>query len=649
MEENNKVEESQNINNTSSKKSSPWRKMKNTIYAIGLLIGIPVYLYLHMPVLNIWFISFPIALLIIFGSILLLEINFFKRQSLLFKFSGLMVIILGLHIGITYIASLPIFRANNYKELIGTIEEKGALDFSKDLAPISLENVRIIDEQVADRLGNKVLGEKPSLGSQVDVGKFSIQSVENQLYWIAPLLHDGFFKWFNQRQGTPGYVKVSATNERDVQLVTHRKDGSPIFIKYQPNAYFWCNIENYVYLKGYAFTGTTDYSFEVDDNGNPYWVISLYKNTIGFSGSDVYAVITVDAETGEIQHYNIDNAPKWLDRIQPSTIVKKQLNDWGEYINGYINLSNEGKLTTTEGVSLVYGNDNRSYWYTGITSVGRDQGTVGFILVDTRTKDAYWYQQAGATETAAMESAQGKVQEKGYKASYPVVYNINGVATYVVALKDAAGLVKMVALVSVEDYSIVGVGNNVKEAVRAYKEAYNGNTPNNSMSLSSTDNGFKISTRVVRLATDVIGGNTFYYIYCNNPSDKVFIGSSNVSNELPLTMIGDSVTIFYHDGRTMAIDISNFDNHGITLTNSLSQEIKTNANKQTIQEEKVMGPSNEGMAPNTNKENSDIDALKDGNNQTPIGPNNNTTPNQTLNNMPNNTTKPSSIPGQTNQ
>lgn len=619
MDNNNKAEEQNNASQkSSSNKPSKWRKFKNIIYAIGLLIGIPVYLYIQMPVINIWFISFPISLLVIFGIIFLLEFNFFKRQSFLFKFSGFAIIVLLLHIGITYVASLPIFRANSYRDLIGNIQEKGALDFSKDLAPISLENVRIIDEQVAERLGNKVLGERPSLGSQVDVGEFSIQSIDGQLYWVAPLLHDGFFKWFNERKGTPGYVKVSATNERDVQLVTEDKNGQPLFIKYQPNAYLLSNLKTHVYINGYAFTGHTDYTFEIDDNGTPYWVISLYKNTIGFSGSDVNAVITVDAQTGKIDHYTIDSAPQWIDRIQPSSIVKNQLDDWGEYINGYINLSNEGKLTTTEGMSLVYGNDNRSYWYTGITSVGRDQGTVGFILVDTRTKDAYWYQQAGATETAAMQSAQGKVQEKGYKASFPVVYNINGVPTYVVALKDAAGLVKMIALVSVEDYSIVGVGNNVKEAVRAYKEAYNGSTPNNSMNIAALDKSYKISSKVVRLATDVIGGNTFYYIYCHTPSDKVFIGSSNVSNEIPLTMVGDSITIYYHDGRTMSIDISNFDNHSITLKNSADQEIRTNANRETIQTTQNTSINDSLNVPTIIDANSDVvDPTKENSNPNP--------------------------------
>jgi hypothetical protein len=437
---------------------------------------------------------------------------------------------------------------------------------------VSLDQVRIIDQEVAHRLGDKVLGEQPSLGSQVEVGTFNIQSINGQLYWVAPLLHDGFFKWWNKSEGTSAYIRVSATNERDVQLVT-AVGGRPVRVKYQPNAYFGGNLERHLYLSGYATTGLTDYSFETDDSGHPFWVVSLYTNAVGFFGYNVYGVAVVNAETGEIQEYTPETAPTWVDRIQPKEMIEQQLGFWGKYIKGYINLSNEGKLEPTEGMSLVYGADGRSYWYSGITSVGRDQGTVGFVLVDTRNKSTTWYKQAGATEEAAMQSAKGKVQEKGYTASFPILYNINGVPTYVMSLKDKAGLVKMLALVSVEDYSIVGVGNNIKEAVRAYKEAYNGSGPNNNPNISSNSNVFTVESRIRRIATDIVGGTAFYYIYCDSPSDKIFIGSSTVSNELPISQVGDSIRISYNDARTAIIDMANFDNLNLNIKFSKDQQI----------------------------------------------------------------------------
>lgn len=561
-------------NNTATSKAASLLSLsKKILYAFVLFIALPLYLYISMPTLNFWFFSFPVGVATIAMTVAVLELSLAGRKSsLLAKISIFVLVLAILHIAITSLASWGLFRASAYRGLIGTVAEKESRDFSNNIAPVSLDQVRIIDQEVAHRLGDKVLGEQPSLGSQVEVGTFNIQSINGQLYWVAPLLHDGFFKWWNKSEGTSAYIRVSATNERDVQLVT-AVGGRPVRVKYQPNAYFGSNLERHLYLSGYATTGLTDYSFETDDSGHPFWVVSLYTNAVGFFGYNVYGVAVVNAETGEIQEYTPETAPTWVDRIQPKEMIEQQLGFWGKYIKGYINLSNEGKLEPTEGMSLVYGADGRSYWYSGITSVGRDQGTVGFVLVDTRNKSTTWYKQAGATEEAAMQSAKGKVQEKGYTASFPILYNINGVPTYVMSLKDKAGLVKMLALVSVEDYSIVGVGNNIKEAVRAYKEAYNGSGPNNNPNISSNSNVFKVESRISRIATDIVGGTAFYYIYCEAPSDKIFIGSSTVSNELPISQVGDSIRISYNDARTAIIDMANFDNLNLNIKFSKEQQI----------------------------------------------------------------------------
>jgi hypothetical protein len=324
-------------------------------------------------------------------------------------------------------------------------------------------------------------------------------------------------------------------------------------------AYFGDYLPRHVYFSGYYGTGTTDYSFEIDDEGEPYWVITLYRNTIGFGGSDAYGVITVHAETGKIQQYGLEDAPAWVDRIQPLDMIQEQLNYWGAYVRGYWNLSGQDVLTTTSELSLVYGENGRSYWYTGLTSVGKDQGTVGFVLVDTRNKQAIWYKQAGATESAAQLSAAGKVQEKGYIAAKPIMYNINGLPTYVMALKDQAGLVKMVAMVSVEDFSVVGVGNNIKEALRSYKEAYN-STGSGGNVLHNTNKAMQIQGRIQRIGQDITGGNSYYFFTLDQVGNKIFIGSSTISNELPLSQVGDSVIVKYEDARTGSVDIVGFDN-----------------------------------------------------------------------------------------
>jgi hypothetical protein len=539
----------------------------NKIVASFVLVFVAFcFLYFGQPVFNYGFVQLPImlVLLLLIGIVLFtkLALNPSNKQLIIRQkpskiFSILIAIVLVYVILFPLATSLPMFRTDAYRNLIGKVEE--GKDLKNHIAPISLDEIRVVDERLAMLLGEKIIGSQPSLGSQAEIGDFTIQKVNNKLYWVAPLLHTGFLKWFNNSEGTPGYVMVSATNERDVKLV-QEINGKPIKIKYQPEAFFGSEIQRHVYLSGNTTVGLTDFSFEIDDAGLPFWVVTTYTKKIGFGGSDATGTLVVNAQSGEIKHYSITETPLWVDRIQPIHFIEEQLSDWGEYVQGYWNWSNENKLQTTEGLTLVYGENQKSYWYTGLSSVGKEESTVGFVLVDTRTKETTYYKQSGATEYAAQSSAEGKVQEKGYRASLPIPYVINNIPTYVMTLKDDGGLVKMFAMVSINDYTIVGVGNTMRETLMAYKNVYN--MADNGVDSKSLTPKKNLSSVVTRISNDIKNGNSFYYFMVkDNPS--IFVGSSQLSNELPITTVGDSIRIQFDVDMEQIIDVSVFDNLSI--------------------------------------------------------------------------------------
>lgn len=540
--------------------------MKKIIPILGLLLFGFLLFYFALPVINYGFIGLPILLilLIIMAIIVFTKVEVIKPANKLrlvaappkFIFYALLAV-LGYVIIVPLFTSLPMFRSESYQKLIGKVED--GQNLKNHIAPISLDKIRVVDEELAMLLGEKIIGSQPSLGSQTEIGEFTIQKVNDELYWVAPLLHTGFFKWYKNSEGTPGYVMVSATNERDVKLIQEVK-GKPVKIKYQSGAFFGSRIDRHVYFNGYATVGLEDFNFEIDDNGHPYWIVTKYKKRIGFSGNDATGVLVVDAQTGEIQEYDIANTPLWVDRIQPISFIEEQLNDWGEYVHGYWNWSNENKLMTTEGLTLVYGENHKSYWYTGLSSVGKEESAVGFVLVDTRTKEATYYRQSGATEYAAQSSAEGKVQEKGYHASLPIPYLINNIPTYVMTLKDDGGLVKMFAMVSINDYTIVGVGNTMRETLMAYKNVYN--MADNGIDPASVSSKKSFKSVVTRIENDVKNGNSFYYFTVKD-YPNIFVGSSQLSNELPVTMVGDSINIAFDVDLEEVIDVSSFDNINI--------------------------------------------------------------------------------------
>jgi hypothetical protein len=540
--------------------------MKKIIPILGLLLFGFLLLYFALPVINYGFVGLPIILIFVLLAcvIAFTKLEVVKPSNKLrliaapskFFFYAIIVAIAYVTV-VPLLTSLPMFRSESYQKLIGKVED--GQNLKNHIAPISLDKIRVVDEELAMLLGEKIIGSQPSLGSQTEIGAFTIQKVNDELYWVAPLLHTGFFKWYNNSEGTPGYVMVSATNERDVKLIQNVK-GKPVKIKYQPGAFFGSRIDRHVYFNGYATVGLEDFNFEIDDNGHPYWIVTKYQKRIGFAGNDATGVLVVDAQTGVIKEYDIANTPLWVDRIQPISFIEEQLNDWGEYVHGYWNWSNENKLMTTEGLTLVYGENHKSYWYTGLSSVGKEESAVGFVLVDTRTKEATYYRQSGATEFAAQSSAEGKVQEKGYHASLPIPYLINNIPTYVMTLKDDGGLVKMFAMVSINDYTIVGVGNTMRETLMSYKNVYNMADNGIDPAAVSTKKSFK--SVVTRIENDVKNGNSFYYFTIKD-YPNIFVGSSQLSNELPVTMVGDSINVAFDVDLEEVIDVSSFDNLNI--------------------------------------------------------------------------------------
>lgn len=478
------------------------------------------------------------------------------------------------------LTSWSFFHASDYRNLIGEVET-GV--FSTDTSPVDLSQVRRVDQDLATKLAEKRLGEDPGLGSRVDVGKMSIQAIKGKLYWVGALNHSGFGKWWNNSSGTPGYVRVSATNENDVQLVTE-VNGKPIKLRYNVGAYWSDDPHRKLYMNGYSTVGLTDWTFEVNDEGYPFYVVTVFNKTIGYAGNDAKGVATLDPQNGAIKYYPIEEAPAWIDRIQPEDFIDTQLDDWGIFVQGWLNswFGKDDVTEATPGMSLVYGDDGKSYWYTGMKSDGADDSTVGFVLTDTRTKQTKIYYQAGATETAAMRSAVGDLQEKGYTATFPILYNSGGKPTYFMTLKDAEGLVKASAFVSVENYNIVGVARTARQAQRSYMRALR--TQGNAIHADGATKSYSVTAKVLRINSDVSSFGTSYYFLLEGHSNKLFVGSVDTGIEITVTQTGDVVKVAFDDSGNESVDVVRFDNLAITLQKTEAQIGVEEANSAVVED-----------------------------------------------------------------
>lgn len=424
----------------------------------------------------------------------------------------------------------PLISYNAHRNLIGKIEE---VDFSSQIEYMDINQLPTIDKELAYKLADKKLGEITSLGSQVTVGELDLQSVNGQLCYVGPLEHSSFLKWITNREGTIGYIKVSATNQNDVQLVT-QLDGKDIKLKYLNSAYILSDLNRAAYFRDMK-AGHTDFSFELDDSGKPYWVITRYDTGVGITEAKAIGALVMDAQTGESNIYDMSNLPSWIDRIQPMNYINRYINKWGELVHGVLNFADKDKLKVTGGMNMIY-NKSICYYYTGITSVGSDESLVGFTLTNTRTGETMMYKTAGATEEASMRSAEGKVQQYGYTATFPYLINIQNEPTYFMTLKDSNGLVKQYAMVNVKNYNTVGVGDTLQATLNKYIEGLT----NTNISLESGNQEELIKGEVERVGVVIKEGTSIYDIKLKN-NENIFSISTETSRDVALTKIGDVV------------------------------------------------------------------------------------------------------------
>lgn len=521
----------QKKNTGKTKKTRPflqWMKWLLIIYLVLIVINFfngTLVLDLSLNAFGVLVVFFVVSMLI--GTLLQYRPAFIGAIGAVVLYLGLMAY------------SSPLFNYQAHRDLIGEIKE---VTFSDQMDYIDLDQVPIIDVSLADKLADKKLGDIPSLGSQVTVGTMSLQNVGGQLYYVAPLEHTSFLKWlFNQ--STPGYVKVSATDADEVELVTDL-DGESLKLKYLERSYLLSNIKIASFLRD-LWKGHEDYTFEIDDEGNPYWVVTRYDTGVGIEERAAVGAVLINAQTGKSKAYTVDKLPEWVDRVEPMDNVDRYIRKWGELVHGVLNFTDKDKLTTTYGMSIIY-NDGSCYYFTGITSVGEDESLVGFTLTDTRTRETTMYRTSGATELAAMASAEGKVQQYGYDATLPYLLNVDGQATYFMTLKDASGLVKQYALVNVSSYTNVAVGHTLQDALTEYRKI-----------MTSSDQSFagegegitleEVSGVVARIGVVMTEDMTYYDIMLENDS-RCFTVSTDVSRVAALTQPGDNVLIRFYPG-----------------------------------------------------------------------------------------------------
>ena len=364
---------------------------------------------------------------------------------------------------------------------------------------------------------------------------------------VSPLGYADLFKWFTNREGgIPAYALVNMTTQ-DAEIV--RLEDSPIY--YSQSEPLVRNIDRHVQLS-YPFYMFGEKSFEIDEDGHPWWICPVKDFTIGlFGGETISRVVLCDATTGETQDLAVADCPEWVDRVFPAELLIQQYNWWGAYNNGWLNsfLGQEGVVRTTPGTDGTLGynyiaKDDDVWVYTGVTSATADNSIIGFVLVNQRTQESHFYSVSGATEDSAMQSAEGQVQNLRYTSTFPLLINVSNQPTYFMALKDGAGLVKKFAMIDIQRYQNVAVGDTVADTQKAYEALL----ATNGVVAESGDGATDVVTvkgTIRSMNQAVIEGNTHFYLTVEGEDGSIFDFALPGLLDIVGYKVGDEINFTY--------------------------------------------------------------------------------------------------------
>ena len=503
-----------------------WGKRALIVAAIVIiLVGLAAYWWFHPPInihsTDTWmfvavFILLPLFLLFWSKSHSYkngtgkVEPNEGKAKA--FKWASCLPVLVAVVGVLGAVASLSIFPGNaaKYANVLQTVEET----FADDIKEVNYSEIPVIDRSSAILLGNREMGSIPEYVSQFEISPLYSQiNYQSAPVRVSPLGYADLFKWFTNREGgIPAYALVNMTTQ-DAEIV--KLGDSPIY--YSESEPLVRNIDRHVQLS-YPFYMFDQKSFEIDDDGHPWWICPVQTRTIGlFGGTTIQRVVIVDATTGETQELAIEDVPQWVDHAYHTDLLLEQYNWSGKYKDGWLNsvLGQRNVVQTTPGTdgNLGYNyiaKDDDVWVYTGVTSATADNSIVGFVLINQRTAESHFYSVSGATEDSAMQSAEGQVQNLRYRATFPLLINVSGQPTYFMALKDDAGLVKQFAMLDIQRYQNVAVGNTVAECQKAYQAllATNGVLADSNVGTGSLEAQGTIS----HIAQAVVEGNSHFYV-----------------------------------------------------------------------------------------------------------------------------------------
>lgn len=412
------------------------------------------------------------------------------------------------------------------------------------LPELDAEQVPLVSREVAHRAMTRKLGEDLGLGSQFEVGAAVKQLFENKLVWVAPLEPRSTFKALFGGV-SPAIMVVDASDASAVRFL--RKE-----VRLSDRE--WLGLDSRVWFKDPTLM-LHHWFFEIDEQGEPYWVTAVLKKNAGFRALDVSEVLLLNANTGEMKRYGLKEVPAWVDNVYAAGLVEDQIDVTGELVKGWFNPTDEGKFNMSERPDqvLVEG----QMWHLGtLSSISRDEAITEAVLINARTKEMRRFSLQGLTEQGAKRALEGQNPEKRLTASNPVLYQVDGTPAYIAALSDDSNVIRAYGLVAVQDAQILAVADNLNVALKQFAAKRS----RSDVALGQSVQDKELEAKVLVIRQDNASGQYFMLLQAKEGPTFLVASAPHLSDELHVTEAGDTVKVKIRHAEGSTAPVSEFKN-----------------------------------------------------------------------------------------
>ena len=432
---------------------------------------------------------------------------------------------------------------------------------SDQLLASSTDNMVIVSPDIAttkasQAMATGIAGQR-NYSTYLQLGPATLQYVDSRMWYVFPLEFDGAGNKARLHGIVPGYIMVSA-EDPDAIPVEHYDGLYSMIISLGGGQ--GSEPDRWAYSHGYSGYLLDDPTLEINDQGLPFYTVTLLRPRVGWTFGAPVGVLVINAHTGQINRYALGEVPYWVDRVYSQQMAMTIANWYGEYSQaGFqgIGSSNANRFRVSGDPVMVYTGASHPVWRMLLTSYNNDNSVSEIVEMNAATGAMRIYtpqlpMSIEAPVIQAFDNASGVgatlVKADHYQAVDLTLHVIYGHLTWMATYEPQGSNPSFVGIGFIYAYEAtannVVFGSSKSAALRNYltqlasMASANGGAPEQGGQYQT------ITGKIAAIGWDVTGGPKYWYITLAGQPGHVYVGTvASVGPALVLAQTGDPVTI----------------------------------------------------------------------------------------------------------